>query len=742
MLDPALAELAGAHGVATGFGDWRGGGAQASAAAIVAVLAALGVDASTPAAIERALADVRDAPWRRMVPRYVVARGGRVAEVAVHVPHGDPVSVWVELDEGGRRELRQLMIWVDPREIDGGLVGEATFEIPDDVPLGYHQLHVVSGERHARCQLMVVPDRIDVPAGRAWGFMLQLYAVRSKRSWSIGDLRDLRELATWSAGELGAGFVLVNPLHAAEPVPPMEPSPYFPASRRFINPLYLRVEDVPEVSSLPSAAVENAARTLQAKNAGDDDLDRDVVWAAKRRILAAAFAAAFVTDGDVERHAAFTEFVDREGESLVDFATWCALADRHGLPWREWPAELRDSRSPAVADFRAAERELVDFHCWLQWLCAQQLNDVQQSARAAGMSIGLLLDLAVGVSPGGADAWALRRLLADGVTLGAPADMYNQQGQRWNLPTWRPDALAEVGFRPYRDLVRASLGRGGGLRIDHVIGLFRQWWVPEGATPADATYVRLDHEAMVGILLLEAQRAGAVVVGEDLGNVEPWVRDYLRERGVLGTSILWFERDDAGRPRPPDQWRELCLATVTTHDLPPTAGYLAGAHVEIRAGLGLLERGVEDERVADEADRLDWIRALGAQGLLDPEIVAAVTTASTQTGTPGRAGFAERTEPYLDQIVEALHAYLCATPARLLGVYLPDVVGDRRPVNQPGTLDEYPNWRVPMTDAQRHPVLLDDLMDPATHPDGRRLALLVAAAAASVTVASVADPQP
>jgi len=730
-VEPELAELAGAWGVATSFGHWRGGGAHASSSAIVGVLTALGLDVSTPDAIRRALDDARLAGWRRMAPSYVVIRGGRPGQVAVHVPHGDPAAVVLELEDGSRRDLRQLMVWVDPRELDGGLVGEATFEIPDDVPLGYHHLHAFSGERTARCLLIVAPDQVDVPARREWGPMLQLYQVRSRGSWSMGDLRDLRELAVWSASELGAGFVLVNPLHAAEPTPPMDPSPYFPSSRRFFNPIYLRVEDVPEVASLTRAELASAAEPLRAMNDRDAPLDRDAVWAAKRRVLEGAF----VARRDPARQAAFAEFVDAEGEGLVDFATWCALADRHGLPWRAWPAELRDSRSVEVADFRADERELVDFYCWLQWLCAEQLDEVQRAARAAGMALGVLHDLAVGVNPDGADAWAFADVLAAGVSLGAPADMYNQQGQCWNLPVWRPDRLAAAEFRPYRDLLRASFGRGGGLRIDHIIGLFRQWWVRDGATAADGAYVRLDHEAMVGILLLEASRAGAVVVGEDLGNVEPWVRDHLRERGVLGTSILWFEHDAAGQPRPPQRWRELCLATVTTHDLPPTAGYLTGEHVEIRAGLGLLSRSVEDERAFDAAERLDWLRVLGAAGLLDDEVVAEVSAAGSSP-TDGEP-LAARLEPHVDRIVEALHAYVARTPARLVGVYLPDIVGDRRPVNQPGTVDEYPNWRVPMTDARRRPVLLEDLM---TSTRARRLALVVADPAASVTVASDGEP--
>lgn len=717
-LDPVLAELAAAHGVAAFFHDWRGGERQVSQAAVVSVLAALGVDASTPEAVRDALARTRDGQWRDMLASYLVVRGGATARVAVHVPHGESVTLDLELESGVLISLTQLMIWVDPHDLDGELIGEATFEIPDDVPLGYHYLHAKSGERGARSQLIVVPDRLVDPPGRHWGFMLQLYAVRSRDSWGMGDLHDLADLVTWSGRDLGADFVLVNPLHAAGPVAPMEPSPYYPSSRRFVNPIYLRVDDVPEVASLPPEDVEAVASVLRAQNVVDEDLDRDVVWSGKREILERAFA---VRNDD--GRGPFEDFVAAQGDALRDFATWCALVDRHGAATREWPVELQDVRSTQVAAFREAEAGLVEFHAWLQFLCSQQLNSVQAAAGAAGMGMGVVNDLAVGVSREGADAWTYKDALAHGVALGAPADMYNQQGQTWNLPPWRPDVLAALGFAPFRDLVRASFRHGGGLRIDHIIGLFRQWWVPEGATPADGTYVRLDHEAMVGIVMLEAARAGAVVIGEDLGNVEPWVRDYLRERGVYGTSILWFEHDDAGQPRAPALWRELCLASVTTHDLPPTAGYLTGEHVELRYELGLLERPIEEERRTDEAARVAWLNALVDADLLDADVVAAVTkVAEPGTVSPRRDNFHTRVEPYVDRIVDGLYAYLAATPARLIGIYLPDVVGDRRPVNQPGTVDEYPNWRVPMADEKERPVLLEELM---ASPRAARLARLV-----------------
>jgi 4-alpha-glucanotransferase len=406
------------------------------------------------------------------------------------------------------------------------------------------------------------------------------------------------------------------------------------------------------------------------------------VWEAKRSALTLIHA----VPRSPGRQADYEEFVAREGEGLHDFATWCALAEVHGADWERWPGPLQDPSSPAVAKARAELAERVDFYCWLQWLADDQLAAVQRRARSAGMPVGVVHDLAVGVHPYGADTWALGDSLASGVTVGAPPDAFNQQGQDWSQPPWRPDRLEAAGYAPYRDMLRSVLRHAGGIRVDHVLGLFRLWWVPDG-TPADqGTYVRYDHEALVGILALEAARAGAFVVGEDLGTVEPWVRQHLAERGILGTSILWFERDEAGAPLPPEQWRELCLAAVTTHDLPPTAGYLAGEHVRIRAELGLLTRPVEEERRIDLADRDSWIALLRSRGLL--------------------SGAADEQE-----VIEALHRLVAAAPSRLVGVALTDAVGDRRAMNQPGTDKEYPNWRLPLADGTGRPVLLEDLVE-------------------------------
>jgi len=688
-----LAQLAAAYGVATEYWDQSGNHVSVGAATVEAVLRALGLDPSSGASIVAALEEISLRNWRRMLPPVFVSRQGEDRRLWVHIPHGATVQAWVETEDGQRLELHQMDWWVEPVLVDGALVGEASFRVPADLPLGWHTVVAQSEVASASMPIVVAPHHLEpatITGPRQWGFMTQVYAMRSQTSWGLGDLHDLRTLASWSGAELGAGFVLINPLHAASPVAPMSPSPYLPVTRRFSNPMYLHVEDIPEFVNLSEAVhdrIEQLAAQLRRLNDTDDLLDRDAVWAAKRVALQAIHLAG-MSD---ERRADYQAFGDQQGDGLRDFATWSAICDVHGPNSADWPAELSHPASPAVAAFREEHADAVDFHSWMQWLVDEQLAATQNAAEEAGMAIGVMHDLAVGVHPEGADAWALQDVLAPGVGVGAPPDMYNQLGQNWHQPPWRPDALAEAAFLPYRDMLRTVLNHAGGLRIDHVLGLFRLWWVPEGFPAYAGTFVRLDFDAMLSILMLEAHRAGAIVVGEDLGTVEPWVQEVLVDRGILGTSILWFEAVE-GQIKDPLDWRSEVLASVTVHDLPPTAGYLRDEHVRIRSDLGLLTTPAELERENAAREREAWSDVLVRHAWLDPY--------SDLESDEGKEDF-----------IVALHRAVAASPARLIGVSLPDVVGDRKAQNQPGTDQEYPNWRVPMSDAAGVPVLLEDLLD-------------------------------
>lgn len=690
---PPLVELAGAYRVWTTFTDWRGRVVEVSAETLGAVLGALGADVTDP---ESALRNRVDAPWRRTLPPCAVVVEGSAGRLLVHVPDGAEVVVGVRREDGGEVELHQLEHVVPAREVDGARVGEAAFELPGTLPLGYHELVARSGDTVARAALIVTPPWLGVPdrlaERRAWGLAAQLYSVRSAASWGVGDLGDLGALGGFAGADLGADFVLVNPLHAAEPVAPLHPSPYLPSSRRFFHPLYLRVEDVPEYAALSPDdrdTVSGLGAEVRARAASVDAIERDPAWTAKRAALRILFAA----PRRPERERDLAAFIAREGESLRLFATWSALAVHHGSDFREWPEELRDPSSPSVAAAAAGLADEIAFESWLQWLLDAQLAGAQDAAVASGMAIGTMHDLAVGVHPGGADAWRLRDAYAPTMSVGAPPDPFNQQGQDWGQPPWRPDALAEVAYAPFRELIAAVLRHAGGVRVDHIIGLFRLWWIPRGQGAQEGAYVYYDHEALIGILALEAYRAGAVVVGEDLGVVDPNARSYLRERGILGTSILWFEREGDG-PLPAERWREWCLATVTTHDLPPTAAYLDGEHVRLQHRLGLLTGPLDDDLAADVADRESWLAELRARGVLADD-------ADTE-----------------DTVI-ALHRYLGLTPARLVGLSLTDAVGDRRTQNQPGTIDEYPNWRVPLSGPDGTPVTLEEVV---ASPRVRRIA--------------------
>jgi 4-alpha-glucanotransferase len=360
----------------------------------------------------------------------------------------------------------------------------------------------VSADRAGPMDAAVAP----FPARRSWGFAAQLYSVRSRASWGHGDLHDLSDLAAWSGRDLGADFVLVNPLHAAEPQPPVSPSPYLPMSRRQISPLYLRIEDIPEYQGLSTedrARVEALATPLRVASSTAALIDRDAVWAAK---LAAAGLIRTVPL-TASRRAELDAFLARDRRAIGDWAAWCAIAEVHGPDWRSWPLALTVPGSAKVAELRRELAERVAFHEWLQWLTAEQLAGAQQAARRAGMSIGVITDLAVGAHPGGADAWARQDVIVPGISVGAPPDEFNQRGQNWTLPPWHPGWLAAQAGRPLAELIAACTRNSGGLRVDHVMGLARLWWIPAGMSPDLGTYVRYDHELMGGVLAAEAARA-------------------------------------------------------------------------------------------------------------------------------------------------------------------------------------------------------------------------------------------
>ncbi|MDP9071624.1 MAG: 4-alpha-glucanotransferase [Actinomycetota bacterium] len=522
--------------------------------------------------------------------------------------------------------------------------------LPPGLGPGYHQLRREEDGRLVR--LIVTPGACYVPTKlHGWGWAAQLYAVRSGASWGMGDLGDLRRLGRWSADQ-GAAMMLVNPLHAALPTGPQQPSPYSPSSRCFHNPLYLRVEDVPGASSAEVHLDELAAagRALNSERR----IDRDAVW----RLKLDALERLWKGSGD---EPSFRRYCDEEGPALARYATFCALSEEHGAPWWDWPAGLRDADGADVQAFADAHGDRVRFHQWLQWLVAEQLA-------AAGAQIDLVQDLAVGVDAAGADAWVWRDCFAHGARVGAPPDEFNSQGQDWGLLPFDPWRLRTAGFEPFIRTVRAGFRHAGGMRFDHVMGLFRLFWIPLGRSPADGAYVRYPSRELLGILALESHRAQAYVVGEDLGTVEDSVREELRARQVLSYRLLWFE------PSPPRDFPRCALAAVTTHDLPTVAG--------LWSGLDLAEQ-----------DQLDLKPNHGS-------------TARLRQRLRDWTGVADDAPP--EEVVAATYGLLAEAPSALLAATLDDAIGVPERPNMPGTTDERPNWSLAL------PKALEDIeADPA-----------------------------
>lgn len=702
-----LRHLAEAHGVTTQHWDFHGNPTSPSRQTLLKVLEALGVSASTDEEIDAALVEAELAPWRRTLPPTVVARSGQDTPVPVHLPDGAPLRVVVRFADGGERELGQGEDWTPAREVDGINTGQATVLIPGDIPLGYHEVVARIGDSwagegyEAVSPLIMAPSALELPSklgGRGWGAAAQLYSVRSRSSWGVGDADDLTELLSF-LGDEGADFLLINPLHAGEPTGHLTPSPYLPVTRRFVSPLYIRPENILEVARLSGprrSLVQWGLDEVEPTNLTASPIDRDAAWKTKMEALEVIYA----SGRSRARQRDFERFRAEQGQGLERFALWSALYEKYG-PMEDWPEQFKDADSAYVANEARTLTDRIDFYAWLQWIIDEQLGRAQKEALDSGMALGLMDDLAVGVHPEGADVWSMPGAFAPGMTVGAPPDMYSQLGQNWSQPPWNPAYLEASAYQPLRDMARTVLRHAGALRIDHIIGLFRLWWIPEGLGADQGVYVRYNHEAMVGVLLLEAYRAGAVLIGEDLGTVEPWVRDYLSSRGILGTAVLWFEQEEDAWPKQPETYRRLALATVTTHDLPPTAGYLAEEHVTLREKLGLLTEPVEEVRMAARKEREHMLTRLREHGLLGEE-------------------------PSEREIVEALHRYIARTPSALLAVSLVDGVGERRTQNQPGTDTEYPNWRQPLADGLGDVVLVEDL------PGNARLQSLLAAVRESV----------
>ena len=689
-----LIQLAKLNGISTSYIDQLGTYVEIRDEVLVSVLAALGVDASSDEAIAASYELTKQRIADTLVEPTIVKFIGKEATTPIRAK-GHDVTLRLLLEDGTRYE-GNLCMYLAP-QTDGSL----TLTLPDDIPAGYHTLRVNAGPLHGEARLICAPASVPLPPAVAekqrWGWMAQMYSIRSAESWGVGDYGDLKLLLTDAAEKSHADFMLINPIHATAPVEPLEPSPYLPESRRFMNVTYIRPQDIEEYAELDEAAlaeVERLHAEVAPANDNADELDINSAWWHKRQALQLVFK----VPRSAERQAAFEAFKEAAGPDLRAFAAWSVAFQMWGAPWEgTWFAETnRDS--PEVAELMRDHADMVEFECWLQWIADEQVTAAQTAACESGMALGLMQDMAVGVHSLGADVWwNPERFAVGSVTVGCPPDFYNQQGQDWGQPPFNPNYLAKTGYGVYREMVHNMFSHAGAVRIDHVLGLFRLWWIPQGEGARGGAYVTYDYEAMIAILTIEASRVNGLVVGEDLGTVPDYVRTVLAEHGLLGCTVEWFARVDdspnAGDPyADPADYREYALASVTTHDLPPTAGYLQFEHVKLREELNLLTGPVEEFQASATAERQAMLDRLVESELITPEIAADV-------------------DDHIQEIVEAMHKMLLRSPSVLLQAALVDGVGETRSQNQPGTSSEYCNWRVPLAGPDHKVVHTDEVFD-------------------------------
>jgi 4-alpha-glucanotransferase len=688
---------------------------RTSRATMEALLTAMGVPCGTPKEIRDSLEHCQKRLTDRLLLPVTVATpgAGRCLPLNVWWPRPEfPSQVEITgeiLDERGEKNhwlpnhsefhLKEAQPTADGYRLT------LCLPLPADLADGYYDVTFrVKGagrQETGTTYLAVSPGQAWIPpflgqGARLWGLNLPLYALRSRRNWGIGDFADLRAATTW-AGELGASFVGVNPLHAPQAGANSDPSPYSPTSRLFLNFLYVNLENVPEMQDSPEAQALLASPYFQADLArlrNSPLVAYPEVRRLKRQLLETLFAAFAEGHGLPEaprtpRGWEFSRFVAQGGEALKNFSLYQALADLEGKKdWRRWPANLQRPDTPAVAAFARKHHQDLAFYQYVQWLAADQRQDVCEEATRAGLPFTLYQDLALGAAPGGFETWGYPGLFARGAASGSPPDAFNLKGQDWGLPPLIPRRLEESGYRLFIDTLRANLPPGGIVRIDHVMGLFRLYWIPEGLGPQEGSYVRYPARDLLGLLTLESQRRRTLVIGEDLGTVAPSIRRELARAQIFSYRVFFFQRKKGSHFAAPKDYPRQALACATTHDLPTLAGYWEGRDLELRSQLNLYPTPqlAEQDAASRATDRLLLVEALVQQGLLPPD-------------------FNPPPDYCPEELRRAVLAYLGQSRAVLLEVRLEDILGLTAQQNLPGTIDQHPNWRqkiFPTLDEMRH----------------------------------------
>jgi 4-alpha-glucanotransferase len=697
MVDTAVIErLARLRGIGDAYHDYRGELRHFSVDTKRDLLRAMGCDVDDPAALALELSRMEVARWRKFLPLVAAARATRIGiDINITAQEFGSALVWsIGFEDGSRRGGTTSTadcpeIWRG--DVEGSWITRRRFELPLDLPPGYHELEAkISGSSAERCLLIISPPRCHEPqsiaAGRRlWGVAVQLYTLRSRDNWGIGDFNDLGSLIRWLAPH-GAGFIGLNPLHALAPADPERCSPYSASNRHFLNVLYIAVPCVPEFQECAAARARMAEpAVLQRLNdlRGRELVDYRGVAELKFEILALLYR------DFCDRHLAFETgrardfraFTAAGGELLQTHVRFDAL-DRHfratlgvASGWLSWPEEFRDVNGSAASRFAAAHPAEIEFHAYLQWLAHEQLCGAQALARELGMPIGLYGDYAVGANPSGSETWMDENSFCRGAEIGAPPDPLALKGQGWGIPPQDPSVMLAQRLQGFAMLIRNNMRYYGALRLDHVMALFRLWWVAAGSSPTQGAYVHYPLQQLLTVLSLESARSACLVVGEDLGVVPDEMRRAMPECGLYHYKVLLFEKLD-GRFRRPDEYVRHALATVTTHDMPTLRSYWEGRDIELRRRLNLYPSAeVEGDVVRERAhDRELLLQALKEQGLKP-----------AQPATPF--------DPFTADLAHALHVYLARSATTLTALQIEDLLGETLPVNVPGTDREYPNWQ-------------------------------------------------
>jgi 4-alpha-glucanotransferase len=729
-----LDELSELCGILAEYYDIFGNRHVTSAETKKGLLSAMGVGTGSPEDLRAEVLRRRLGAWKTVMdPVRVVSVNDQPVRLSVFlpVPQGEEKELLLSIsvaDESG--SSREFILYGDnapvaeEKWIEG--LRYVRFELQDGQrrDIGYYQIRmecrhpapVLAGKERlsAAGRLIVVPEECYLPPklrdGRSWGLAVNLYALRSARNWGLGNFTDLAVL-TRLVGRLGGDFVGLNPLHAIANEEPGGISPYFPLSRIYRNSLYLDVERIPEVRHSPVAAKIMASAGLRKKIErlrSSDLVAYEETATLQEKVLRAAFRHFLDKhyEGITARGRSFRKYALKEGELLDKFALFLALREymkkRNGVSdWRQWPVEYREPSGPAVRAFRKRNERKVLFYKYVQWLIEEQLRAASKKTGAEGMAIGYYQDIAVGSDGGGSDAWCHQRSVACGVGVGAPPDDFSPSGQNWGFPPLIPEKLREDGYELFIRTIRKNMEFGGALRIDHALGLFRLFWIPGGATPAEGAYVRYPTDDLLGIVALESVRNRTAVIAEDLGTIGEGVRESLRKFGLFSYRLFYFERNYPDPSfLPPADYPVRALCAVTTHDLPTLYGYWKGRDIEQRRLWGGFSDDSDWERHLGDRkrDKQLMLEALRAQGMLPP-------------GTYLKA---EDVAGMTPQLSLAVYRYLAMTPCKLLLVSLDDVLGTMDQQNLPGVSIGYPNWKrkIPLTlDAILHDRRFVDLSE-------------------------------